>query len=573
MMFRLATRLATVLALLGMIVAGLTGWYVYDASRALLVESAQSKLLTATRVMARRISISRAESSRDLLVLAQHPDTRLLVGATDPKARERLEALMASMLLSNPSYLQIRLIGRQDHGLERVRVDRHGGTAFPVSDVDMQEKGHFDYVSETLNMSPGQTYASRIVINRDAGVHAGEGKPTVVVGMPVSDEKGVALGVVAINLDLQGAFEQLGADLPASFQLFFANSAGDWLIHPDPAQAFGFDRGQRRLAQDSMPPTLPLLQGKADHAVFQTELNGQVLVAAFVAQTPVIAMQDTRLLLGLAQPLNVVLGEVNQLRNTIWKILVAVGVACLLVAWITARTLARPIDRIGAAAREFEHGQRSTGLPVDRHDEIGELARNFDRMQTTLFDQMQALERSQQELSELARLDGLTGLANRRMFHESLQNALAQRRRTGQVVALLYVDLDHFKQINDTYGHEAGDAVLVAMAQRLRANTREVDTAARLGGDEFAVVLAQAPDDAQLGALADKLVKAMTVPIVWKSHQFLVGVSMGVARTPFDGEDLETLMSSADSAMYVAKQARAGGYRFHTELPLAGGQP
>lgn len=567
MMFRLATRLATVLALLGMMVAGLTGWYVYDASRTLLVDSAQSKLLTATRVMARRVSTSRAESSRDLQVLAQHPDTRLLVGAHDPNARERLEALMASMLMSNPSYLQIRLIGRQDHGLERVRVDRHDGTAFPVPDADMQEKGHFDYVSETLKMSPGQTYASRIVINRDAGVHAGEGKPTVVVGMPVSDANGVAWGVVAINLDLQNAFEQLGADLPASFQLFFANSAGDWLIHPDPAQAFGFDRGQRRLAQDSMPPTLPLLQGKADHAVFQTELNGQVLVAAFVAQTPVIAMQDTRLLLGLAQPLNFVLAEVSQLRDTIWKILVAVGLACLLVAWVTARTLARPIDRIGAAAREFEQGQRSTDLPVHRHDEIGELARSFERMQTTLFDQMQALEHSQRELSELARLDGLTGLANRRMFHECLQSALAQRRRTGQVVALLYVDLDHFKQINDTFGHEAGDAVLVAIAQRLRANTREVDTAARLGGDEFAVVLAQAPDDVQLGALADKLVKAMTVPIVWKSHQLLVGASMGVARTPFDGEDVETLMSSADAAMYVAKQARAGGYRFHTEPP------
>lgn len=565
MMFNLSTRLAIVLAMLGVGVAGLTGWYVYGASRELLVEAAQVKLLTATRVMARRVATSREEISRDLQVLAQQPDTLTLLDGIDTHARQRLEALFASLVKTNPSYLQVWLIGVQEHGLERVRVDRHDGKALAIGDADLQEKGHFDYVSEALKVPPGQTYVSRIAINREAGVHAGEGLPSVVASMPVRDPGGATRGVVVINVDLRGAFDAMGADLPESFQLFFANSKGDWLIHPDASLTFGFDRGQRHVAQDTMPLTQSLMEGALDHAVFETVVNGQALVAAFVAQTPVITMQDTRLLLGLAQPLSVVLADVGQLRATIWKILIAVGAACLLVAWVVARTLVRPIDQIGAGVRQFALGQGVGTLPLDRPDEIGELARSFDRMQATLALQMKALEDSQRELSALARQDGLTGLANRRQFHDSLHKALAQRRRTGQVVALLYVDLDKFKAINDTHGHEAGDAVLMAVAERLRANTREVDTPARLGGDEFAVVVARAPEDAQLAALADKLVTAIGAPIEWKGQVFKVGCSMGIARTPLDGEDEGALMAAADAAMYVAKHGGQGGYRFHSQ--------
>ena len=569
MMRRLTTRLATVLALLGGLSAGLTGWYVYDVSRGLMVEAAQSKLLTATRVMVRRITTAREAVTRDLKLLAQHPDTLALASGQSADAQKRLEALYGIVMQSNSSYLQVRLIGQQAYGLERVRVDRHDGKPLTIDAFDMQEKGHFDYVSEALKVPVGDTYISRIVINREAGVHAGEGKPTVIMAMPVRGGNGVAQAVVVINIDLQGLFDQLGADLPSSFQLFLTNGLGDWLVHPDSSLTFGFDRGQRHLVQDDMPPTLPLVTGLASEAVFETVQAGQSLVAAFVAQSPVVVAQDARLMFGLAQPLRVVLADVEQLRAAIWQIVLAVGVACLLVAWLVARTLARPINDVGAAARRFAQGQGIGSLPTDRSDEIGELARSFQRMHDTLEQQMSALELSKQELSDLARHDGLTGLANRRLFHENLQNALAQRRRNGQVVALLYLDLDRFKQINDTHGHDAGDAVLKAVAQRLRANTREVDTPARLGGDEFAVVVAQSPNDEQLALVADKLVRAVSAPIAWQDQYFVVGCSMGIARTPADGEGEEPLMLAADAAMYTVKQTRQGGYRFHSPVDMA----
>lgn len=570
MKLRLTTRLATVLALLGVLAAGLTGWYVYGASRELMVEAAQSKLLTATQVMVRRVTFTREAVTRDLKLLSQHPDALAVLQGQHPDAQARLETLFAMLMQSNPSYLQVRLIGQRAHGLERVRVDRHDGQPLVIEPPDMQEKGHFAYVSEALKVPAGETYVSRIVINREAGIHAGEGKPSVIMAMPVRGVSGDAQAVVVINIDLKGLFEQLGTNLPPTIQVFLANRSGDLLIHPNSALTFGFDYGQRHLVQDLMPPTLKLVNGEANQVVFETRQDGQTLVAAFVGQAPVVAAHDTRLMYGMAQPLSVVLADVERLRTAILQIVLAVGVACLLVAVVVARTLARPINDIGNAARQFAQGEGIGALPTHRPDEIGDLARSFQLMHDALEQQMGALQKSQQELSDLARLDGLTGLANRRMFHERLQSALAQRRRSGQVVALLCLDLDSFKQINDTHGHDAGDCVLKTVAQRLRANTREVDTPVRLGGDEFAVVVAPAPEVHQLATLAEKLVQAVSAPIPWQNQVFHVGCSMGIACTPVDGECEASLMSAADAAMYAVKQTRQGGFKFRSDTEAMG---
>lgn len=570
MKLRLTTRLATVLALLGVLAAGLTGWYVYGASRELMVEAAQSKLLTATQVMVRRVTFTREAVTRDLKLLSQHPDALAVLQGQHPDAQARLETLFAMLMQSNPSYLQVRLIGQRAHGLERVRVDRHDGQPLVIDPPDMQEKGHFAYVSEALKVPAGETYVSRIVINREAGIHAGEGKPSVIMAMPVRGVSGDAQAVVVINIDLKGLFEQLGTNLPPTIQVFLANRSGDLLIHPNSALTFGFDHGQRHLVQDLMPPTLKLVNGEANQVVFETRQDGQTLVAAFVGQAPVVAAHDTRLMYGMAQPLSVVLADVERLRTAILQIVLAVGVACLLVAVVVARTLARPINDIGNAARQFAQGEGIGALPTHRPDEIGDLARSFQLMHDALEQQMGALQKSQQELSDLARLDGLTGLANRRMFHERLQSALAQRRRSGQVVALLCLDLDSFKQINDTHGHDAGDCVLKTVAQRLRANTREVDTPVRLGGDEFAVVVAPSPEAHQLATLAEKLVQAVSAPIPWQNQVFQVGCSMGIACTPVDGECEASLMSAADAAMYAVKQTRQGGFKFRSDTEAMG---
>jgi diguanylate cyclase (GGDEF)-like protein/PAS domain S-box-containing protein len=165
----------------------------------------------------------------------------------------------------------------------------------------------------------------------------------------------------------------------------------------------------------------------------------------------------------------------------------------------------------------------------------------------------------------MARYDVLTGLANRAVFVEDLQNAIAVAKRSGGGVAVIYLDLDHFKDINDTLGHPAGDELLKAVAARLRANTRETDTVARFGGDEFAVVVADTADPADAALLADKIIKAIADPFSVHGRDIHSGGSVGIAAYGADASDAETLLSHADVALYRAKSEGRGAYRFYTD--------
>ena len=172
-----------------------------------------------------------------------------------------------------------------------------------------------------------------------------------------------------------------------------------------------------------------------------------------------------------------------------------------------------------------------------------------------------AIERRRlnEELLRAARYDELTGLPNRRMFHDRIRTALARSRRHGERLALLYVDIDDFKRVNDSLGHGAGDQLLEEVAQRLQQCVREEDTVARLGGDEFVVLLEeiQAPEDAH--QITDKIAAAVNYPIHVDGHLLYVQYSLGLALYPDHGDSPEQLLKHADMQMYQAKKDKTAG--------------
>jgi len=170
---------------------------------------------------------------------------------------------------------------------------------------------------------------------------------------------------------------------------------------------------------------------------------------------------------------------------------------------------------------------------------------------------------AEQNLRFVASHDPLTGLFNRSMFNERLQQALAQAGRFERSLALLFIDLDGFKVINDTVGHNAGDALLAELATRLRTTLREGDVIGRMGGDEFVVLIEEFVEAAQVAEVAKKVLETLARPFQLQGREFEVTASLGISLYPEDGKDAQTLLKSADIAMYLVKQQGKNSFRFY----------
>ncbi len=171
----------------------------------------------------------------------------------------------------------------------------------------------------------------------------------------------------------------------------------------------------------------------------------------------------------------------------------------------------------------------------------------------------------EQQLVHQAHFDQLTGLPNRLLALDRLSQALNRAHRSNNLVALMFVDLDNFKNINDTLGHSAGDKLLIHVAERLRGSIRTTDTIARLGGDEFLVILFDLPTAAGCEVVSRKILKAFAQPFRLEGHDLFVTASIGVAIYPSDGKDPHVLLRNADAALYRAKEQGRHTYRFYTE--------
>ena len=172
---------------------------------------------------------------------------------------------------------------------------------------------------------------------------------------------------------------------------------------------------------------------------------------------------------------------------------------------------------------------------------------------------------AEERIQYLAYYDALTGLPNRTLLQDRLTQALASARRQKDKVALLFLDLDRFKNINDSLGHSVGDLLLQKVAERLKRWAREQDTVARLGGDEFLIVLTEIKDVPDAAVAAERLMDAMTAEFIIQGHPLSISCSLGISIFPEHGADGETLIKNADAAMYSAKENGRNDFRFFTE--------
>jgi diguanylate cyclase (GGDEF)-like protein len=233
----------------------------------------------------------------------------------------------------------------------------------------------------------------------------------------------------------------------------------------------------------------------------------------------------------------------------------------VLLAVLNGRLLA-PIRRLKQQASEI--ASRADVAPVDwsRRDELGQLGQHLNEVHSQIDELFDQLEAQKAELEKIALHDPLTGLPNRRLFGELTQAAVAAAQRDHGKLALLFIDIDRFKSVNDSLGHAAGDRLLRTIAERLRGAVRASDVVCRHSGDEFTVLLRNAEQWDEVAATADRLLKEVEAPLSLNGRDVTVSSSIGIALYPADAADHEELVRHADTAMYAAKNLGRARYSF-----------
>jgi diguanylate cyclase (GGDEF)-like protein/PAS domain S-box-containing protein len=207
---------------------------------------------------------------------------------------------------------------------------------------------------------------------------------------------------------------------------------------------------------------------------------------------------------------------------------------------------------------------RLDGAAVDVEVTAGSLIHDGKPAMQVVLRDITERKKSAERLAHLAQYDTLTGLPNRNLFHDRLSLAVAKAKRGGQMLALMFIDLDRFKEINDTLGHAIGDKVLRTASRLLKESLREVDTVARIGGDEFTVILENITDIDHVTAIAEKIKQALAVPIITEEgHDVFITTSMGITLYPLDADNIDSLLQTADVAMYHAKEEGRNTYEFY----------
>ena len=216
------------------------------------------------------------------------------------------------------------------------------------------------------------------------------------------------------------------------------------------------------------------------------------------------------------------------------------------------------------AALRIVGGDLTTRLDIDSQDELGQVSMAFNKMVDAFDEMISERTRHEKQIERLAFYDSLTGLPNRVLFNERLELTVATAEKFRHMFAVMFLDLDRFKNINDTLGHDVGDLLLKAVADRLKGCLRIEDTISRIGGDEFLLIIPRINGTDVVNTVAENIINRFSEPVVINGHELVVSVSIGISLYPFDGKSLENLIKNADTAMYYAKGEGRNNYQIYS---------
>lgn len=461
---------------------------------------------------------------------------------------ERLAATLPQNLLAQPALLRGWLGERQAlsplFAFGLVVVNRQGNIVADYPERPLRAQFNYadrDYIQGAM---AGETFIGRAVMGRTVK------EPMLPMATPIKDARGEIKAVLVgiTPLATTGFLDQL-------LHSRVGESGGFLLISPRDHLYVGATEPEL-LLQPTPPPGVNKLHDQAMAGFRGTGVT--VNTKGVEEAVAMVSVPSAGWFVVARLPTAEAFAPVGRIQDFILRNSVVVSLGFLLLAYASLSILFRPLVRAADHADRMTQGEAPLEpLSVERDDEVGHLTSAFNRLLLKLSD-------SQAELARAAHHDALTGLPNRLLLADRLQQALALAKRKGQRVALLFLDLDGFKPINDTLGHEAGDEILRQVARRLIDQVRRADTLARIGGDEFVLLLCDLEDDgkaveAAATSVAAKCIETLATPFIVGDNTCALGVSIGIALGNGDSS-ANGLLLAADQAMYQAKEAGRGRY-------------
>ncbi len=459
---------------------------------------------------------------------------------------DRLAASLPPELLQRPDALRVWLKERFEYQpLFSVGLFVANAQGVPIADYPAwPERISISYADRDYFQAAmaGHSTVGRPVIGRAAR------EPVLPIAAPIKNRDGVVSGVlVGVTAFSTPGFldtlmhsrigETSGGFLLVSpkDKLFLAASEPDMVLKPTPPPGVNALHDRAMAGYRGTGITVNAKGVEEVSAMVTVPSTGWFVVARLPSQEAFVTVSRTKAFL---------------IKNAI-----AIILLFAILSSIGLYFMFRPLFVAAARADRMTQGDLPLEpLPVACDDEVGHLISAFNRL-------LQKLNENRAELAHLAHHDGLTGLPNRVLLSDRLHQLLAQAQRRNTQIALLFMDLDGFKDINDNLGHEAGDEVLRQVAQRFRKIVRDADSLARVGGDEFVLLLSDLGDGAEAaaGIVADKCIAAIKAPFLVSGKSCALGVSIGIALG--DGSSsADTLLLTADHAMYDAKKSGRGRY-------------
>jgi len=464
----------------------------------------------------------------DLMVLTRLNELMHWFESDDTHYTDEMAQEYLAFSQQKGKYDQIRFIDTA--GMEKVRVNFNDGLPVVVPANRLAYKGGRYYFKDTLSLSGDKFFVSPFDLNIEKGKIESPHKPMIRFGVTVFDKARQKRGVVILNYlgsQLIESVRQAG-ELSAG-DTMLANSDGFWLCSPQPEDEWGFmfeARKRRRFSNDFPDSWKRIATSELDQIHNRNGLFTSATV--YPLKNRARASSEVSAFYGSKS-------QGGQNQEYFWKV----------ISHIPHQKL-----RVGT------HGLRIKLI-------FFSLVLFLLAAPPTWFfaGLVEKRKRHQAELYRSANYDKLTDLPNRALFMDRLNQVLKQSRRYERKFALLFIDLDGFKSVNDTQGHDAGDELLIQVAARLSGCVRESDTVARLGGDEFTVILSDIAGTEGSETVAKKIVETISTPFDVKALKTGIGASIGVSVFPDSGDNADILLKKADDAMYLAKQQGKNGYR------------